>query len=103
MPLYASRCLPHTSWLGFFAAMFFTVIPCLGEVVSLIYSYHAKSSDHQALVPSFWFRLWRPGFLIAGMLYDIGMLAYCIYTKDVTAVLVAFRIASSILQLTDQV
>ena len=100
--LYFHRCMPHTSFLGFFTAHAIAVTPCLGEIANLIFSYNAKSRDHQAIVPSFWFRTWRPGFLIAGMLYDIGMLAYCIYTEDITAVLLIVRLLIVMYQLSDQ-
>ena len=70
----------------------------------LFYSYNAKTYiDHQTTVPSFWFRWWRPGFLIVGILYDVGMLAYCIYTEDIVAVLMAVRITIGLYQLSDQV
>ena len=69
----------------------------------LFYSYNAKTYiDHQTTVPSFWFRWWRPGFLIVGILYDVGMLAYCIYTEDIFTVLLAVRIAIGFYQLSDQ-
>ena len=103
MPLYLQRCLPHTSYVGFFTAFSLNVLPCFGEILYLIYSYHAKTYiDRQAVVPSFWFRWWRPGFLITGILYDVGMLAYCIYIGDVFAVLMAVRITTGLYQLSDQ-
>ena len=103
MPLYVQNCLSHTSFLGFFAAFSSNVFPCLGEILYLFYSYHATTYiDHQTVTPSFWFRWWRPGFLIASILYDVGMLAYCIYKEDVTAVLLAVRITTGIYQVSDQ-
>ena len=69
----------------------------------LVYSYNATTYiDHQTMVPSFWFRWWRPGFLIAGILYDVGMLAYSIYSEDVSAVLLAVRITVGLYQVSDQ-
>ena len=101
--LFVSRCLPHTSFLGFFAAFSSNIFPCLGEILYLFYSYNATTYiDQQTVVPSFWFRWWRPAFLIAGMLYDVGMLAYSIYMEDVSAVMLAVRIAIGLYQLNDQ-
>ena len=102
-PLFVSRCLPHNSFLGFFAAFSSNIFPCLGEILYLFYTYNATTYiDHQTVVPSFWFRWWRPGFLITGILYDVGMLAYSIYIEDVSAVLLAVRIATGLYQLSDQ-
>ena len=103
MPLYVQNCLSHTSFLGLFAALSSNVFPCLGEILCLFYSYHATTYiDHQTVTPSFWFRWWRPGFLIASILYDVGMLAYCIYKEDVTAVLLAVHITAGVSQVIDQ-
>ena len=102
MPLYVNRCLTHTSFLGFFAAFSSNVFPSLLEIVYIFFSYSTTNYiGHQAVVPSFWFRLFRPGFLITGMLYDVGMLGYCIHTEDITAVLLSIRIASSLYQVFD--
>ena len=69
----------------------------------LFYSYDTKTYiDHQTVVPSVWFRWWRPGFLIAGILYNVGMLGYSIYTADIFAVLLAVRITIGLYQLGDQ-
>ena len=69
----------------------------------LFYSYNAKTYiDQQTVVSSFWFRWWRPAFLIGGILYDVGMLAYCIYTEDIFAVLLAIRLIMGLYQLSDQ-
>ena len=69
----------------------------------IFYFYNAKTySDQQRTVPSFWFRWWRPGFLIAGILYDVGMLAYSIYMEDIVAVLLVVRLIMEIYQLSDQ-
>ena len=69
----------------------------------LFYSYDATTYiDHQTVVPSFWFRWFRPGFLITSILFDVGMLAYCIYTEDMFAVLLAVRITMGLYELSDQ-
>ena len=103
MPLHLQKCLSHTSFLGFMAALSSNVFPYVGEILHLFYSYHATTYiDHQTMTPSFWFRWWRPGFLVAGILYDVGMLAYCIYKEDVTAVLLAVRITTGMYQVSDQ-
>ena len=103
MPLYVQNCLSHTSFLGLFAALSSNVFPCLGEILCLFYSYHATTYiDHQTVTPSFMFRWWRPGFLIASILYDVGMLVYCIYKEDVGAVLMAVRITTGIYQVSNQ-
>ena len=103
MPLYVARCLPHTSFLGFFAAFSANTFPSGLEILYIFYSYNATNYiGYQAKLPSFWFRLWRPGYLFAGLLYDICMLAYCISTNDVTAVLVSVRIAVAFYQLSAQ-
>ena len=103
MPLRLNHCLPHTSYLGFFAAFSSNIFPSLLEIVYLIYSYHATTYvDQQTVIPSFWFRWWRPCFLLAGMLYDVGMLVYCIYTQDITAILLVVRILVVLYQLSDQ-
>ena len=102
-PLSLLRCLPHTSYLGLFAAFSSNVIPYLAEIMYLFYFYNATTYiDQQTVVPSFWFRWWRPGFLIAGILYDVGMLAYSIYMEDIFAVLLVVRIATGLYQLSDQ-
>ena len=104
MPLRLNHCLPHTSYLGFFAAFSLNALPCFGEIVYLIYSYHATTYvDQQTVVPSFWFRRWRPGYLCAGMLYDVGMLVYCIYTEDIFVILIVVRLLIGFYQLYDQV
>ena len=102
-PLRLLRCIPHTSFPGFFAAFSSNVLPCMGEIIYIFYSYDAKTYiGYQDMVPSFWFRWWRPGFLITGMLYDVGMLAYCIYMDDITAVLMAVRLTIGLYQVSDQ-
>ena len=79
------------------------VLPYFGEILYLFYSFNATTYiDHQTMVPSFWFRWWRPGFLIGGILYDVGMLAYCIYMDDIFAVLLAVRITMGLYELSDQ-
>ena len=94
--------MPHTSYLGFFVAFSSNVLPSLLEIVYLFYSYKTtKYIDLQAVLPSHWFRSWRPCFLITGMLYDVGMLVYCIRTEDVTTVLLAVRISIGFYQLYD--
>ena len=103
-PLRLLRCLPHTSWIGFFAAFSSNALPCFGEIVYLFYTYDAKTYiDQKTTVPSFWFRWWRPGFLIAGILYDVGMLSFSIFKEDLSAILLAVRIAVGFYQLSDQV
>ena len=101
-PLLFVRCLPHTSWLGFFAAVTANVFPCLGEILYIFYAYNTTTYiDQQTVVPSFWFRWWRPGFLIAGILYDVGMLAYSIYMEDVFTVLLVVRVTMGLYQIID--
>ena len=103
MPLHLQKCLPHTSYLGMFAAVTSNIFPSVGEILYLFHSYHETTYiDHQTMTPSFWFRWWRPGFLVAGILYDVGMLAYCIYKEDVTAVLLAVHITAGVSQVIDQ-
>ena len=103
-PLSLLRCLPHTSYLGFFAAFCSNVFPCFGEIIYLYYAYNTTTYiDQQTVVPSFWFRWWRPGFLIAGILYDVGMLAYSIYMEDIFTVLLAVRITIGLYQVSDQI
>ena len=103
MPLHLQKCLPHTSFLGFFAAFSSNILPCFGELLRVFYSYNTTTYiDRQTLVPSFWFRRWRPGFLTAGILYNVCMLAYCIYEENVFAVLVAVRIVIGLYQFNDQ-
>ena len=69
----------------------------------LFYSFNATTYiDQQTVVPSFWFRRWRPAFLIVGILYDVGMLAYCIYTGDIFVVLLVVRTTVGLYQLSDQ-
>ena len=103
MPLYLQGCLPHTSFLGFFVALSSNGFPYLGEILYLFYSYNTTTYvNRQEEKPSFWFRRWRPGFLITGILYDVGMLAYCIYIEDMFAVLVVVRIILTVSQLRDQ-
>ena len=102
-PLHFVRCLPHTSWLGFFAAFSSNVFPCIGEILYIFYAYNTTTYiDQQTVVPSFWFRWWRPGFLIAGILYDVGMLAYSIYMEDVFTVLLVVRLTMGLYQIGDQ-
>ena len=102
-PLSLLRCLPHTSFIGFVVALNSNVLPCFGEIIYLFYAYNATTYiDHQTTVPSFWFRWFRPGFLITGMLYDVGMLAYCIYTEDIFVVLLAVRIIMGLYEVRDQ-
>ena len=75
----------------------------MGEIIYLFYSYNATTYiDQQTVLPSFWFRWWRPGFLLVGILYDIGLLAYTIYMDDISAVLLAVRLTMGIYQLRDQ-
>ena len=100
-PLSLLHCLPHTSYLGFFASFSSNVLPCFGEIILLFYSYNTYI-DHQTVVPSFWFRWWRPGFLTTAILYDVGMLAYCIYTADIFVVLLVVRLTMGLYQLCDQ-
>ena len=103
-PLRLLHCLPHTSYLGFFAAFSSNTLPCFGEIILLFFSFNAKTYiDQQTTVPSFWFRWWRPGFLITSILFDVGMLAYCIYIEDIFVVLLAVRITVGLYQLSDQV
>ena len=104
MPLSVLRCLPHTSWIGFFAAFSSNALPYLGEIIYLYYYYNVTTYvDHQTEVPSIWFRWWRPGFIIVGILYDVGMLTYCIYMGDVFTVLLAVRVTVGFYQLGDQI
>ena len=85
------------------AAVSSNTLPCFGEIFNLFYFYNATTYiDQQTVVPSFWFRWWRPAFLITGILYDVSMLAYCIYTEDIVAILLAVRIAIGLYQLSDQ-
>ena len=103
MPLNLKGCIPHTSFLGFFLALFSTSVPYLGEIVYLFYAFNETTYiDQHTVVPSFWFRRWRPGFLIAGILYDVAMLGYCIYTEDIFVVLLVVRILMESYQLYDQ-
>ena len=103
MPLTFQHCLPHTSFLSFIAAYSSNIFPCAFEILVLFYSYRDKTYiDHQTVIPSFWFRWWRPCFLLAGMLYDVGMLVYSIYKEDIVSILLAVRIAIVVYQLSDQ-
>ena len=104
MPLTVNHCIPHTSYLAAFAAFGSNVLPSLWEIVHLFVTFNATTyKDHQALVPSFLFRWFRPMFLIGAILYDIGILAFCIATENITAILIAVRIAMSLVNLWDQV
>ena len=45
---------------------------------------------------------YNASFLIAGILYDVGMLAYCIYMEDIFTVLLVVRLIMGLYQLSDQ-
>ena len=103
MPLSLQRCLPHTSWPGFIASFWSNLFPYLVEILYHFYSFNGTTIDHQTVVPSFWFRRWRPAFLISSILYNVGILIYCIYTEDIFTILVTIRIVVELYQLGDQV
>ena len=93
MPLYLQRCLSHTSWTGFFIAFATNTLPYLVEMLYLFHSFNGKTYiDQQKVFPSFWFRRWRPAFLIGSILYDVGILIYCLYTEDIFAILEIVRL-----------
>ena len=100
--LHVIKCLPHTSFLGYIAALSSNSWPTFGEIFLSFYYYNETYIDQQTVVPSFWFRWWRPGFLIGGILYDVGMLAYCIYMEDIFVVLLVVRLIMGLYQLRDQ-
>ena len=103
MPLSLIKCISHTSFVGYIAAFSSNSWPAFGEIFLTFYYYSATYIDQQTVVPSFWFRLWRPCFLIAGLLYDLGTLGYCIYTGDIFVILIIVRLIVGFYQIYDQV
>ena len=102
MALHVQQCMPRSSYLGLFIAYICNAGPALVEVIRVFRYYNATFVDKQDKFASFWFRVFRLGYLGVAVMYSIARLVYECYIQNVFAVMVAVRLLCGLCLLCDQ-